>query len=333
MPASPRIFLLLLLPFLAANILAKPLDPEDYIRIHQTEDGEVQLQVAIREFEPTEESPKNAPMLSLVGVTHIGDRDYFKKIQTYLAGPEAVLFEGVGFYATREERRQRKPGSGGSKPKDFEGTAQHKMAEALGLTFQPLEMDYNKDNFFNSDLSLTEFMEYFQPGGKNSIISGDPEEDKEAQQFMAVLAGSSIAANIAQGILKFFGQSPKLQGISRLVLIETLGAVGNDLSQAGAVPESMSKLMKLIINRRNRVVLQDLKVFLRRKDIDHLAIFYGAGHMPDLETRIIKAHGYKPSRDKWLTCFSVNPEKSGLTPLDIAFVRKMVGHQLKMYSD
>ena len=332
MPYRPWI-LLLSIPLLAVSVQAKPLEPENYIRVHKTEEGEVQLQVVIREFEPTEKSPKGAPLLSLVGVAHIGDKAYFKKIQTYLAGPEAVLFEGVGFYATREERRQRKPGAGGSKSKDFEGSAQHKMADSLGLSFQPLEMDYDKENFYNSDLSMTEFMEYFQPGGKNSIITGDPEEDKEAQQFMAVLAGSSIAANIAQGILKFFGQSPKLQGISRLVLIETLGAVGNDLAQAGAVPDSMSKLMKLIINRRNRVVLQDLKVFLRRKDIDHLAIFYGAGHMPDLEARIIKNHGYKPARDKWLTCFSVHPEKSGLTPLDIAFVRKMVSHQLKLYSD
>jgi hypothetical protein len=207
------------------------------------------------------------------------------------------------------------------------------MADSLGLAFQPLEIDYNKDNFYNSDLSMMEFMEYFQPGKKGSIITGNPEEDKEAQQFMAVLAGSSIAANIAQSILKFFGQSPKLRGISRLVLIETLGSLGNDLGQVRALPESMARLMKLIINRRNRVVLQDLKVFLRRKDIDELAIFYGAGHMPDLEKRICKDHGYKPAQDKWLVSFSVHPENSGLTPLDIAFVRKMVRHQLRHQSN
>jgi hypothetical protein len=333
MPISQRFRMLLLLPLLLTQAPGKDAEPGDYIRIHQTEDGEVQLQVVIREFVPGEDSPANSPALSLVGVTHIGEASYFQSIQTYLAGPEAVLFEGVGFYATKEERRKRQPGAGKSKKKDFEGSSQHKMADALGLTFQPLEINYDKDNFYNSDLSMTEFLQYFQPGVKGSIISGEPGEDKEARQFMAVMAGSSIAANIFQGVLRFFGQSPKLQGISRLVLIETLGALGNDLSQADAMPESMAKLMKLIIQRRNRVVLQDLKIFLRRKDIGHLAIFYGAGHMPDLEKRICKTHGYNPAKDIWVTCFSVNPQKSGLTPLDINFVRKMVSHQIQLQSE
>ena len=307
-------------------------EPEDYIRINKTPAGEVQLQVAVREFTPTDKSPKNAPTVSLVGVAHIGDKAYYQGIQTYLAGQDYVLFEGVGFYSTRKERLKRKSGAGNFGKAAAEQSPQYKIAKSLGLSYQLMEIDYNQDNLYNSDLSLAEFMEYFQHGNPNSLITGDPQKDREAQQFMAMMAGTSIVANVMQGILQFFGKSPKFQGVAKLVLIETLGQLGNEMSNPKNLPESVSDLMKMIITKRNRIVLQDLKAFLREKEMDSISIFYGAAHMMDLEKKIIQNHGYKPSKNQWMTCFSVDPKKSGLSALDINFVRRLVQRQLQLYS-
>ena len=326
----------LLLPILAGLLAtlivgANPHTPENYIRIHKTKDSEVQFQIAIREFKPTKHSPKGSPTLSLVGVAHIGEKDYFKAIQTYLAGQDCVLCEGVGFYATKADRLKKKPGAGKFGKTQAEGTSQFKIAKALGLSFQLSEINYNQKNFYNSDLSLMEFMEYFQPGTENSLITGDAKKDKEAKQFMAIMAGSHLATNILQGVLNIFGKSPKFQGMARLVLIETLGSMGNELGNIKNMPESVSDLMKMIITKRNKVVLQDFKTFVKEKNMESIAIFYGAAHMADFETKLCKSYHYQPAETKWLTCISVNPEKSGLSAFDINFIRNLVQRQLKLY--
>ena len=329
-----RLYILLsLLVSVSVQITIEAAEPEDYIRIHQTPEGEIQLQVAVREFTPTDKSPKNAPTVSLVGVAHIGDKTYYQGIQTYLAGQDYVLFEGVGFYPTRKQRLKRKAGAGNFGKGAAKQSPQYKMAKSLGLTYQLMEIDYNQEHFYNSDLSLGEFMEYFQPGNENSLITGDPQKDREAKQFMAMMAGTSIVANAMQGILQFFGKSPKFQGVAKLVLIETLGQLGNEMSNPKNLPEEVSGLMRMIITKRNRVVLQDLKTFLREKEMDSISIFYGAAHMMDLEKKIIQNHGYKPNGNQWMTCFSVDPKKSGLSALDINFVRRLVQRQLKLFSN
>jgi hypothetical protein len=306
--------------------------PENYIRIHKTEDSEIQLQIAIREFKPSNKSPEGCPNLALVGVAHIGEKQYYQDIQTYLAKQEHVLYEGVGFYATKAQRMKKKSGAGQFGKEQAKDSSQYKIATSLGLSFQLTEINYNQRNFYNSDLSLEEFMEYFQPGTKNSLITGDENKDREAKQFMAMLAGSHLATNILQGVLKIFGQSPKFQGVAKLVLIETLGSMGNELGDLKNMPESVSGLMKMIITNRNKVVLQDFKALIKEeKRMDSIAIFYGAAHMADFEQKLTKAYKYKPAETKWLTCMSVNPNKSGLSNIDMTFIRNLIQRQLKLY--
>ena len=313
------------------KLTAQPLLPEDYIRIHKTKDSEVQLQIAVREFKPTDKSPKGCPTLSLVGVAHIGEQEYYKAVQTYLAGVDCVLYEGVGFYQTKADRQKKKAGAGQFGKAQAKDASQYKIAEALGLSFQLSEINYDQKHFYNSDLSLMEFMEYFQPGSKNSLITGDAAKDKEAKQFMAIMAGSHLATNILQGVLKIFGKSPKFQGMGKLVLIETLGSMGNEMGNLKNMPESVTELMKLILTKRNTVVLQDFKVFLKKKDLESIAIFYGAAHMADFEKKLCKSYKYEPAETKWLTCISVNPENSGLSQFDINFISNLVQRQLKLY--
>lgn len=325
--------LFLILTGLSAILIAygKPHTPENYIRVHKTKDSEVQLQIAIREFQPTNKSPKGSPTLSLVGVAHIGEKEYYEAIQTYLAGLDCVLYEGVGFYATKAERQKKKPGAGQFGKAQAEGTSQFKIAKALGLSFQLSEIDYNRKHFYNSDLSLMEFMEYFQPGSKNSLITGDEKKDKDAKQFMAMMAGSHLATNILQSVLNIFGKSPKFQGMARLVLIETLGSMGKEMGNLKNMPESVTDLMKMVITKRNKVVLQDFKTFIKEKNMESIAIFYGAAHMADFESKLCKAYHFQPAETKWLTCISVNPDQSGLTVFDIKFIRNLVQRQLKLY--
>ncbi len=325
-----RFQLLILSLFILLQCLSAKPDP--YIRIQETPEGEIKLQVALRKLKHAEN--EKASVIWLSGVAHIGAESYYKELQKHLDAQELVLFEGVGFFRDKESRKKGERGAGSFRPEMVDHSIQGDLAKALGLVFQLSIIDYERPNFLNSDLSANEFMAYFEKGSENSILSGDAKEDKEVTRFMAIMAGSSTATKILQFVLKIFGRSPRFQGMARLVLIETLGTVGNDFSDIKGMPEQMKKLMHTLIQERNKVVLKDLRKTLRpEKAPESISIFYGAAHMPHMESRICKSLGYEPAGDTWLTCFSVIPSEQGLRKSDIALVRRMVAMQIKKYQD
>ena len=322
------LFLALALPAFVQSKTDK--DPQPFMRIQETAEGEIQLQIAMRKLVPTQKV--DAPPIWLVGVAHLGSKAYYEMIQKHLNEQDLVLFEGVGFHPDKASRLEGKRGAGTFRKGMAQDSIQKDMAESLGLVYQLGAIDYDRANFLNSDMSAAEFMGHFQPNGRNSILSGDPAKDREAKQFMATLAGTSLASKILKGFMKLLGHSPKFQGMARIVLIETLGTVGNEISNTESLPEGMRKLMKMILLKRNKIVLNDLRRELSREELpNEISIFYGAAHMPHLETKITKSFGYRSSKDTWLTCFSVRPDKQGLTKTDISFVRRIVGIQIKKH--
>jgi hypothetical protein len=63
-----------------------------------------------------------------------------------------------------------------------------------------------------------------------------------------------------------------------------------------------------IITERNKRALQVLS-----REIDKgrkkIAIFYGAGHLPDFERRLEQDFGLRPAKTEWLTAWSLTSEK------------------------
>ena len=58
-------------------------------------------------------------------------------------------------------------------------------------------------------------------------------------------------------------------------------------------------------------------------------MFYGAGHMADLELRLCRELGYRPAEDRWLLAFGVNPRAMGVSEFEVAFTTRLVRAQLK----
>src|SRR5207249_1728540 len=107
--------------------------------------------------------------------------------------------------------------------------------------------------------------------------------------------------------------NPKLQGLSKLALIETIAQIKGDPSQLRGLPPQMNQLLEVLVQKRNQKVLEDLKAELKKKaGLKSIAIFYGTGHMPDLESRLRTELNYRPAEQLWLTAFSVNLARSGI---------------------
>jgi len=76
-------------------------------------------------------------------------------------------------------------------------------------------------------------------------------------------------------------------------------------------------------------VVADVRAAVRsRRPPRSVAVFYGAGHMADLERRLCAEAGYRPVEDRWLTAFDVNPTTSGLSEMEMDFTRRLVRAQL-----
>jgi hypothetical protein len=122
--------------------------------------------------------------------------------------------------------------------------------------------------------------------------------------------------------------------MTKIMLIETLGALKGDPSHMKNLPPDMKHLMEVLIRERNKTVVADLKEELKHATRGQsIAVFYGAGHLTDLETRLRKELKLRPVETVWLPAFSVNTAKAGLSGFEMNFLRSMIRSQLAPMSE
>lgn len=279
-----------------------------YTRRTESTNGVVALEVALRRFV----SPRSRQLptsIWLVGVTHLGTSNYYARIQRFLDAQEFVLFEGIG--ATNRNFHALE-GNGFS--------LQPALAKALHLRFQLTSVDYDHTNWINSDLGIRDLERHLPSDGKSVGMD----------QLMAVFQGEGAFGGVARLGVALLGSSSYLQAMAKLMLIETLG--GFD----GALPEGMDfgidteKLMRVLIEERNAVVIRDLRRLLKRNPRPRsVAVFYGAGHMPDLEKRLKRDLGLKSAEEQWFRAFGVDPGRAGLSEAEVEAIRSSIQSELK----
>ncbi|MDA1276914.1 MAG: hypothetical protein O2960_23095 [Verrucomicrobia bacterium] len=300
--------------------------PRPYMRIDRSDEGAVTLQIAARKFVNPE---KAGASVWLVGASHIGETKYYEALQGILDKQDLVLFEGVGYEAMKREEAK---DSGGADEKRRESTSlQATMAESLGLVFQLDAIDYDRANFRNSDVSLEELRRLLTKRRGNWKPGERDETNPEFMALIEAMDGSSWMGKLLQFGFKILGSNPKLQEMSRLMLVEILGQLEGDLSQIQGVPPSLQELLRVLIQSRNRVVLTDLKQALDAKPKPgSIAVFYGAAHMADFETRLRTELGFVYNDEQWFPAVTVDPGKRGLSSVEIAMIRGMVRFQMNM---
>jgi hypothetical protein len=108
-----------------------------YLKIVRISDEKLELQVAVRRLVPQK---GRGAEIWLVGVTHIGESNYYSDLQTFLNKMTLVLYEGVGFSKTNKNQSTEFKNPAGNKNITNENTTdssfQSKLAHSLGLVFQ-----------------------------------------------------------------------------------------------------------------------------------------------------------------------------------------------------
>lgn len=237
----------------------------------------------------------------------------------FIAAPDGATFEltsrgsdnapgGEGFAADLKLSQQ-KPLTDEEIGQRQEGI-QTKLASALGLEFQLAAIDYSKPNWRNSDMSIDQVQRKLQEAGASG------------EQLFRMLDGSSMMAKFAGFLLNFIKASPQMQSSVKLMMMEMLSHADELMEAQGG---EQGKLMGVIVIDRNTAVLDDLRAVLKNeKGVGSIALFYGAGHLPDLEERLTREFGYRFESDRWFPAISMEVAKAGMTPQQARQYRQMM---------
>jgi len=309
-------------------------DPEPYVRVTNSDSDLIQLQIAVREFVPAR---GHGPTIWLAGVSHIGDFNYYAALQQHLNAQTLVLFEGISASSSRaadmtmpkaSPANEASSSTAVSSSQDV-GGLQSSLATSLGLVFQLAAIDYDRTNFRNCDLSIPELRQLLAQGETTAGPSGAGESFEGVLQLMQ---GGSFFDSLLQVGLRFLGASPKLRALGRLALIDVIGEIQGDFSHLHGLPPDMHQLLEVLLEQRNQKVVSELKNDLNKLGKhDSIAVFYGTGHMPDLEKRLGQQLNYRPVTEHWFTAFSVNLKKADVSDSERQTVQNLIKQQLGQF--
>jgi hypothetical protein len=307
---------------------------EGYTRIANPNTNTTQLQIALRKFVPEE---KAGPTIWLAAVMHVGEPDYYTALQHFLSTQTIVLYEGINAESHPHHVHDSTNGSGAvptAVPSPSGTNAPYSMqstlAHSLGLVFQLDAIDYDHTNFLNSDLSIQQIQQVMAsgmtlgPAGKEGGGASSPFDT-----LLQIMDGSSFLGSLFKWGMQFIAASPEMQAVAKLTLIEAVGRLKGDLSDVQGLPPDWKDLIKVLIEARNRNLLDDLKDELKKvPNSGSVAVFYGVGHMDDLEKRVTSELHYRPADQTWLTAFSVDLQKGGVSSAEAQMVRALVKSEL-----
>lgn len=193
---------------------------------------------------------------------------------------------------------------------------QGRMAKALGLVFQLDAMRYDRPNYRNSDLTI------------DQVLKQAEDEGADATALFKIMDGSSFTGRLMKVMFAIVEANPRMQVVFKLFMMDMLRLVETEgLTELPGAPESLSSLMKVLIENRNKVVVADLQTALNEQTDtprDCIAIVYGAGHLADLEQRIMSECGYEHAATFWIPAITVDPSAAGLSKQNVETMRKML---------
>lgn len=196
---------------------------------------------------------------------------------------------------------------------------QTQLADALGLKFQLTAMNYSHTSWRNSDLTVDQVQ----------ALMG--EDNAAADALFSLLDGTSLASKLVSFMLGFIKTNPQLALTVKIMLVETLSSAEDALPrQSGPGGANLAAVMKVIIQDRNEEVFRDLRrVLAEEPQAKSIAIFYGAGHLPDMERRLTQDFNYTFDHDTWFSAIDLDLSTQPGGPAQAKQARTMIRNMLE----
>jgi len=229
--------------------------------------------------------------VALVSVVHVGDGAYFDTLQKLFAGYEAVLYEMI-------RDREAEPG-------DDVGTdhpvsqLQIGMKTLLDLEFQLDRIDYSETNFVHADLDPATFASLQAERGESifGLLFKAALEEQRRQS-------SNPNAGLNPFAVLFALTADDSARQLKFLLGQQMGQMEDMLA---GIDQTADGKGSAILSGRNEHAMKVLAEQIE-KGRKKLAIFYGAGHMPDFEKRLIEL-GFKQVGEDWQIAWDIRRVK------------------------
>jgi len=247
------------------------------------------LQTAIVRHVP-QDCGRSRPTVDLVAAIHIGDSAYYQQLNGLFEKYEVVLFELVAPESATV------PKGGGKANGNPVSALQNAMTGALDLQFQLKGIDYTRKNFVHADMSPEEFAKSMDRRGESLV-----------QMFFRAMGYGLARQNGGQSGL---GDGELLMALMNknraLALKRVMAGQFEDLE--GQIGALNGKDGSTLITERNKKALAVLEKQIEQGK-GRIAIFYGAGHMHDMQQRLKDEFRLAPISTRWLTAWDMREPK------------------------
>jgi hypothetical protein len=253
------------------------------------------LETAAVRYVPAAGGEPNDVSVDLIGAVHVGDLKYYERLNEEFKQYDALLFELVAPPNTKVPKGR---GTSSSHPV---GALQNGLKGLLDLEHQLECIDYQAENFVHADMSPTEFAKKMSDRNESFL------------QMFLQLMGQAMA------------QQSKQQAngsVSDLDLLQALFSKDRPLRLKRFMAEQFEGMESLlvgiggpngstIITERNRVAMRVLSRELAAGK-KKIGIFYGAGHLQDMDKRLRDEFKLEPAETRWLTAWNLqSPTQRG----------------------
>jgi hypothetical protein len=262
-----------------------------FLRVVRSDKGEpIAMETSISRYVPKNPG-REGVVVDLVSAVHVGEEAYYASLNKLFEEFDVVLYELVAPEGTRVPK-------GGGKPRGVISGLQNGMKDMLNLEFQLSGVDYTRENLVHADMSPDEFEKAMADRGESiwGMLF------RVMGQAMAQQAAGKNAPNDLELLMALFDKNRSTK-LKRILAgqFENLEFITDALSG----PEGST-----LIEGRNDAALKVLK-----KQLDagkkKIAIFYGAGHMPSMEKRLIADFDLKHDSERWLEAWNLRDPKDG----------------------
>ncbi len=287
--------LVLLMAKLSAGVDPAGVEPAaakaecQFLRLKRDEsDRPISLDAAIVRCAPGKDG--GAPTVDLVAAVHVADADYYRRLNREFKRYDAVLYELVA----PERAGRPKPGAtAGNNPVTM---LQKGLKDLLELEFQLQGIDYTRENMVHADMSPEQIARSMRKRGESAATIF-------ARLFSYALSKQGQSSDGPSDVDLLAALFDKNRALALKRVLAEQFADNEDLLAALEGPDGST-----LISGRNQAALKVL-----RKEIDSgkkkLAIFYGAGHMPDLLKRLRDDFSLVPVGARWLVAWDLKPGK------------------------
>jgi hypothetical protein len=269
---------------------------QDWVRLHYDDNGKiVGMQTAIVRYTaptPATTAAAQAPVfVDLVGAVHVGDVSYYEALNEYFKQYDALLYELVAPTGTVVARGR---GASNSHPVGF---MQNGIKNLLDLDHQLEEIDYTRPNFVHADMTPDQFAKAMRDR-KESFLQMYFKLMSHAMEHQSEMTAKGESLDFELFAALFSKDRPRRL---KTALAKQLAEMESLMVSFGGEQGSV------IITERNKMALKVLKEQLAAGK-KSLGIFYGAGHLNDMDERLRNDFNLTPVSITWMTAWNLAPK-------------------------